>query len=111
MGEPRGLHQDDALSSGTGRSQLIMLSCKHACCRSALYAFHIFRKRFDFEPLLNPNSFPACSLNSTNTDSGTRNWMGFMEASSGRTFSAITSGVTVADGGFPFNFARFVAIT
>src|SRR5215210_4510380 len=73
-----------------------MITCNHGYRRSALYAFHIFRKRFDFEPLLNPNSLPACSLNSTNTDSGTRNWIGFMEASSGRTFSAITSGVTVA---------------
>src|SRR4051794_581416 len=36
-----------------------MVACNHACCRSALYAFHIFRKRFDFEPLLNPNSLPA----------------------------------------------------
>src|SRR5215213_12006250 len=88
-----------------------MITCNHGYRRSALYAFHIFRKRFDFEPLLNPNSLPACSLNSTNTDSGTRNWIGFMEASSGRTFSAITSGVTAADGGFPLSLARFVAIT
>ena len=45
-----------------------MITCNHGYRRSALYAFHIFRKRFDFEPLLNPNSLPACSLNSTNTD-------------------------------------------